>query len=243
MSNHIESVRIKGFRSLADVEIGNLAMATVLVGANGSGKFNFVRFFEMTSRMIRFRKLAEYVQQQGGADDQLFGGSKISPRVEAKLTMRTESGRNDYRFTLAYAHRFMFKDEAFRFSSDERSAEASWERLGSGHSEAKIVEAARSAEQFMDKSKTARVVTDILKSCAVYQFHDTSYDIEAQEKLRCRRKRLSSSTRWESGSIPPRARRWTAVQFDLQPYVRCRFSTGSKSRSSMERSCCDGSLA
>lgn len=72
--------------------------------------------------------------------------------------------------------RFMFKDEAFRFNSGERSAEASWERLGSGHSEAKIVEAARSAEQFMDKSKTARVVTDILKSCAVYQFHDTSYD-------------------------------------------------------------------
>lgn len=57
-------------------------------------------FFEMTSRMLRFRRLAEYVQQQGGADDQLFGGSKISPRVEAKLTMRTESGRNDYRFTL-----------------------------------------------------------------------------------------------------------------------------------------------
>ena len=77
---------------------------------------------------------------------------------------------------LTYAHRFMFKDEAFQFSSDERSAEASWERLGSGHSEAKIVEAARSAEQFMDKSKTARVVTDILKSCAVHQFHDTSYD-------------------------------------------------------------------
>ena len=43
----IESVRIKGFRSLADVEIEGLPQVAVLIGANGSGKSNFIRFFEM----------------------------------------------------------------------------------------------------------------------------------------------------------------------------------------------------
>ena len=75
MPNRIESVSIKGFRSFADVEIEDLPTATVLIGANGSGKSNFVRFFDMTSWMIGAHRLAEFVQRQGGADDQLFGGS------------------------------------------------------------------------------------------------------------------------------------------------------------------------
>ena len=178
MPNLIESVRIKGFRSLADVEIENLPMATVLIGANGSGKSNFVRFFDMMSWMIATRRLAEFVQRQGGADDQLFGGSKVSPLLEAELAMRTDAGRNDYRFTLAHAHpdRFVFTDEAFRFSQTALGTEAPWQPLGSGHPEAKIVEARQSAEPTDINPVTARFVVNLLRRCSVYQFHDTSDD-------------------------------------------------------------------
>ena len=34
----MESVKIHGFRSLANVEISKMPKATVLIGANGSGK-------------------------------------------------------------------------------------------------------------------------------------------------------------------------------------------------------------
>ena len=184
MSNLIESVRIRGFRSLADIEIENLPRAVVLIGANGSGKSNFVRFFEMMSWMIGARRLAEFVQRQGGADDQLFGGSKASPLMEAELAMRTETGRNDYRFALAYAHpdRFVFTDEAFRFSREERGTEAPWEHLGSGHSEARIVEAAQSAGPVGVNPTTARVLAGLLKRCAAYQFHDTSDDSHLKKR-------------------------------------------------------------
>ena len=113
----IESAHIKGFRSLADVEITGLPQAVVLIGANGSGKSNFIRFFEMLSWMLRSRHLSEFVERQGGADDQLFGDRKVSPLMDATVTMRTEVGRNDYWFTLAHAHpdRFLFTDKAFRF--------------------------------------------------------------------------------------------------------------------------------
>lgn len=100
----IESVRIRGFRSLADVELSNLRNANVLIGANGSGKSNVIRFFEMTSWMLRSRRLAEFVALQGGADDQLHRGNRVTPRMEAELALRTEAGRNDYRFALAHAH-------------------------------------------------------------------------------------------------------------------------------------------
>ena len=72
----IESIRIKGFRSLADVEISNLPQAAVLIGANGSGKSNFIRFFEMLNA-IGHRRLSEFVAMQGGADDQLLAATEL----------------------------------------------------------------------------------------------------------------------------------------------------------------------
>ena len=47
----LESVSIRGFRSLADVHLSGLGDVTVLIGANGSGKSNAMRFFEMLSWM------------------------------------------------------------------------------------------------------------------------------------------------------------------------------------------------
>ncbi len=123
--------------------------------------------------MLKSRKLAQFITWQGGADDQLFRGSSVSPRMEATLGMRTEAGLNEYRFALAHAHpdRFMFVDEAFRFKRDTIDEEREWFHLDSGHTEAKILEARLSDRR---GSQTARVIITLLRSCAVYQFHDTS---------------------------------------------------------------------
>ena len=183
-STRIESVHIKGFRSLADVDLSGLGGATVMIGANGSGKSNFIRFFEMMSRMLRSRRLAEFVERQGGADDQLYGGARVTPRMEAEIALRTDTGRNDYRFSLAHAHpdRLMFTEEAFRFSAKGYPTDAAWQYLGSGHREAAIVEAAHGRDRFGNLTRhltdsnptTARVIVHLLRNCSVHQFHDTS---------------------------------------------------------------------
>ena len=172
----IERVHVQGFRSLADVELAGLPRAAVLIGANGAGKSNFIRFFEMLSWMLKARRLDEFVQKQGGADDQLYGGNRTTPRMEAELSIRTDVGRNDYRFALSHAHpdRLFFVEEGFRFSREDQLSKAPWQYLESGGQEAEIVRAAQSGTQPGINVKTASVVVHLLRDCAVYQFHDTS---------------------------------------------------------------------
>ena len=172
----IERLHVRGFRSLADVELCPVAGANVLIGANGSGKSNFVHFFNMLSWMLKSRRLAEFVSREGGADDQLHGGNDITPRLDAEITIRTDTGRNDYRFSLMYAHpdQLLFSDEAFRYSRDDFDTEAEWNHLGAGHREALIVRAGQGNHAGLAASRwTARTVTHLLRNCAAYQFHNT----------------------------------------------------------------------
>ena len=70
--------------------------------------------------MLGSARLREFVERQGGADDQLFGGNRRTPSLECEIALRTAGVRNDYRFALTYAHpdRFFFTEECFRFKRD-----------------------------------------------------------------------------------------------------------------------------
>ena len=171
----IESIRIRGFRSLADVELSGLGPATVLIGPNGSGKSNVLRFLDMVRYMLGPRRLAQFVERQGGASDQLFGGSDATDRIDAEITLKTDNGWYDYRFTLEYAHpgHLFFSAEAFRERCQEHPDGSGWQDLGGGQREANLVLVARSNEfPRLDKSAAA-VIVRTLSRCVAFQFHNT----------------------------------------------------------------------
>ena len=218
--SHIEYFHIKGFRSFADIEFHLQPGANVLIGANGSGKSNFIRFFEMLSWMLKSRRLAEFVALQGGADDQLHGGSEKTPRLNAEIAILTKEGRNDYRFALTHAHpdRLLFTEEAFRFNRKPSDSEAPWQHLETGRHEASIVEVAQSsysAQSSQINQRTARTVTHLLRNCDVYQFHNTAatsnfmkkWDAEDHDRMRS-----------DGGNLP--AILYWLEQEDLQRYER-----------------------
>ena len=96
--------------------------------------------------------------------------------MEGELALRTEKGRNDYRFTLSHAHpdRFIFTEEAYRFSATHYATDAPWQYVTSGHREAGIVDVAQAWSSVGPNPVIARVIVHLLKGCQVFQFHDTS---------------------------------------------------------------------
>lgn len=62
----------------------------MLVGANGSGKSNFISFFSLLSHMIDGR-LQQYVTRGGQASSFLFQGPKVTKAIKTKLSFGEES--------------------------------------------------------------------------------------------------------------------------------------------------------
>ena len=75
LQGRITRVSIEGFRSLQKVDNLALPQLTVLIGSNGAGKSNFIRFFDMLGWMLKAENLQEFIIRNGGAADQLFMGN------------------------------------------------------------------------------------------------------------------------------------------------------------------------
>ncbi len=88
----IKSITVKGFRSIRAVERLELRPINVLIGANGSGKSNFLSVFDMlhSMRMGRFQR---YVAQAGGANEILHFGAKTTDDLSVEVEFGDGSTR------------------------------------------------------------------------------------------------------------------------------------------------------
>ena len=93
----LDYITVKGFKSLAGVEKLRLNGVNVLIGANGSGKSNFVEAFSFL-RALRQRNLTRYVAEAGGANQLLhFGSTRTS---EMSFLVSFDNEINQYEVTL-----------------------------------------------------------------------------------------------------------------------------------------------
>lgn len=90
--NHIY---IEGYKSIKKLDL-SLEPINILIGANGSGKSNFLSFFELLVNIYN-RNLREYIALRGGVDKFLHKGDKITEEIKARLFFPNTNG---YSFTL-----------------------------------------------------------------------------------------------------------------------------------------------
>ncbi|MFN5752966.1 MAG: AAA family ATPase, partial [Pseudanabaena sp.] len=64
--DQLSRIVLKGFKSIRECDL-ELKELNVLIGANGSGKSNFITIFRMIQQILA-RNLQLYVSKQGGPD-------------------------------------------------------------------------------------------------------------------------------------------------------------------------------
>ena len=74
--NHLH---LTGYKTFKDIQL-DLSPINILIGANGSGKSNFISFFELLNRLYN-RSLKEYIALKGGEDKMLFRGKKVTNKI------------------------------------------------------------------------------------------------------------------------------------------------------------------
>jgi len=166
---YLEEITIIGYKSIRELKAFRLSSGlNVLIGANGSGKTNFIRFFELLGQMMTSppdRGLQNYISARGRADAFLFQGMKTTQELQAHLKF----GRNEYRFILRAAddRSLFFAQESAPFEGPEYGRTENDQ--GTGHFESKLFQ-----KYLYTNSQSELWAVDTLKSWRVYHFHDTS---------------------------------------------------------------------
>lgn len=81
---------MKGYKSFRELDL-ELRKINILIGSNGSGKSNFLSFFELLNAAYE-QRLEEYVGRGSGVEKYFFDGPKTTESIEASMTF----GNNSY---------------------------------------------------------------------------------------------------------------------------------------------------
>jgi predicted ATPase len=78
----IKRLTIKGFKSIRECNL-ELRPLNILIGANGSGKSNFISIFVLLNAVVNER--LQPFSAEAGANTLLYFGSKTTPTLEIEL--------------------------------------------------------------------------------------------------------------------------------------------------------------
>ena len=111
----MDYIEISGYKSIHEERI-DLKPINILIGANGSGKSNFISFFVFLHKLY-VRNLNQYVALTGGENKVLHKGKKVTNRISFKIEFK--NGQNGYAATLqSGTGGFIFTDERLIYEGD-----------------------------------------------------------------------------------------------------------------------------
>lgn len=172
----LERIKIHGFKSIreATVQLNNL---NLLIGANGSGKSNFIGAFRFLNELVN-QQLSLYVGRSGGVDTFLYFGQKQTEqlRLQVDFCPERDNRSNGYQCTLVPSQQdlFVFKSEYASFHDRRQYANPLLELISVGQNESQLKHSAH-------QSNIARFVNEAMRSWRIYHFHDTSESAKVKQ--------------------------------------------------------------
>lgn len=163
----IENVVIQNYKSIRRLSLP-LRGLNVLIGANGSGKSNFISFFEMAKALYE-RHLGAYTLKRGGIDHLLYQSRKHSPFIFGLIDF---DNTNAFYFKIAPVltgtKGFIEEDgDYFNATNVQGKQYSKWSHAiwDAGVEESSILSSSHYRLKY---------VKNYLQSFTVYHFHDTS---------------------------------------------------------------------
>ena len=97
----IRAISIEGFRSIAELRDLEMRPLNVLIGANGSGKSNFLGALQLLrTAILSASRTSDYVRRSGGANRLLHFGSKKTRSIS--FSIRFRDGLADFSVDMPY---------------------------------------------------------------------------------------------------------------------------------------------
>jgi predicted ATPase len=160
----INKIQIENFKSIQKMDL-ELRPINVLIGANGVGKSNFIGFFKLLKN-ISNENLQQYVAEEGGADNLLYRGLKVSDYLYAEIEFKN---KNRYCFRLEPN-----KSEKLFFTYENNQFNKDWGKGGWDNDIFSEIGAFES--QLKKKGYYGRYawISNYLDSFKIFHFHDTS---------------------------------------------------------------------
>lgn len=165
MEHQLNSLTIRGFKSIRELDNFELKNLNVLIGANGAGKSNLIAFFRMLHEMMEDR-LSDFVINSGGISDLLYNGRKVTSEMSFEIRV----GYRIYCFVINPDTRegfYIASEHTYDIDNDD-----GWSTKTTSPPHQSQFVADGKANLFEDKLDQ-RIYTAI-RSWKIYHFHDTS---------------------------------------------------------------------
>ncbi|MDX2078738.1 MAG: AAA family ATPase [bacterium] len=157
LDRKIHKLTIKGFKTIRSLENFEMRDINVLIGANGSGKSNFISYFRMLGELVEER-LRIWVAKNDYANHILTYGIKQTQRLES--TILFDDGGYEFVLEPTGSGSLIFTEEKIQGKDDIR------ELLGVGHDESLLRQRSTEEDFYIPHYNW-------LSGLKVFHFHDT----------------------------------------------------------------------
>jgi len=163
--DNLSHIKVEGFKSIKKLDL-EMESINVLIGANGSGKSNFVSIFRLLENIYN-QRLQAYIRQNGNAERFLYFGSGKTSQIKIDLIFSNKGNVvNGYRAHLmkGYENDSLYIEDWASIHNKANYENPYYEPI------------TLNGESLIgcDISGVADYSKQYLKQCKLYHFHDTS---------------------------------------------------------------------
>lgn len=170
----IETIKIHNYKSIKDLDL-KLQPITILIGANGAGKSNFISFFKLL-RQIKLNQLNTFVASQGFMNNLMYLGKRVSNSIKGEISFLNKENvpTNKYIFEILADSRnkAFIKSEASGYNELAAVVDVPpkwdnyWHNINDEYS------------YILGRSQILRdkYLRNYFNDFIIYHFHDTSFD-------------------------------------------------------------------